>query len=269
MTEENHEPLGMEPAPIVVFGAPRSGTTYLQQLLNQHPDVFISHESRIFAWLHQAAVVLPRDDDYVVTNRDEFQHALREELPDLIRRFYRTLAPEKRYWGDKNPHYARPRHSGCLDTVLDLFPGARFVNIVRDGRDVVASLLRRRHDDGTPWVDFDGAHHTWLRHVSEGTDFGSRVGPAVCHEIRYEKLIADDVAGARQLFDFLGISFHEDVERFCETQHNSRTPFSQPTRDLEHGATRSDWTDLLEPEQRRQSLEMLGPMLDSLGYGDR
>jgi hypothetical protein len=43
--------------PIVVFGAPRSGTTYLEQILNAHPAVFISHETRVFAWLHHALVL--------------------------------------------------------------------------------------------------------------------------------------------------------------------------------------------------------------------
>jgi len=38
-------PAELAPDPIIVYGAPRSGTTYLEQILNAHPAIFISHET--------------------------------------------------------------------------------------------------------------------------------------------------------------------------------------------------------------------------------
>ena len=82
------------------MGAPRSGTTYLQRVLDLHPDVCLTHETRVFAWLHAAIRSLPASDQFVVTERDRFVGHLRTMLPDVVRSFYRQLGPNARYWGD-------------------------------------------------------------------------------------------------------------------------------------------------------------------------
>ncbi len=251
--------------PIVVFGAPRSGTTYVQRILNAHPQVFVSHESRVFAWLHRALAMV-NQDQFVVTHRSAFVDHLRGRLPGLVTQFYRDLAPEARWWGDKNPHYADPGNLGCLNTVAELFSDARFIHVIRDGRDVVASLLRRRFPDGKPWVDFDQAHFTWVNHVAIGSAFGRGAGEERYIELRYEELIADDIQGSRILLDFCGIDFHPDVEEFCASQQVRRTPFSEPTSDLSGDPGNSDWRALLSPQDQIRSLELLGPELVRQGY---
>src|SRR5215211_3395266 len=117
----------LESDPVIVYGAPRSGTTYLTTLLNSHPEVFVSNEIRLFAWLHQTINVVPLDVRNVMNSRSEFVNHLRVAFPELVREFYRKMHPGARYWGDKNPHYAAPRNQGCLDTIAELFPGSRFI----------------------------------------------------------------------------------------------------------------------------------------------
>jgi SAM-dependent methyltransferase len=258
--------LAREPAPILVFGAPRSGTTYVQRVLDLHPQLFLSHETRVFAWLHAAIEVLPDSDQYVVTERARFVAHLRTELPNVLRDFYARLSPDTRYWGDKNPHYADPANLGCLTLVAELFPGAKFVNIVRDGRDVVASLLRRTHTDGRPWADFEAAHRTWVTHLEIGRGFGRRQPSGAYLEIRYEDFVRDDVGQARQLCDFLGIEMSPAIEEFCAAQATERTPLSSPTRARIGEPGSSDWATLLSPADRRRSLDLLGPHLVHLGY---
>ena len=262
--------------PIILYGCPRSGTTYLHYMLNAHPDVFVSRETRLFAWLHQTLNVLTEHDSYLLNYRSEFVEHLQAELPEVIRRFYEkmTMTARKRwrprrsavrYWGDKNPHYADSRNDGCLETVVQLFPEARFVHIVRDGRDVIASLLRREND-GRPWVDFERAHYVWITHVRRGRSFGLSQPPGHYLELRYEELIADDLASARSLFAFLDIDMHPAVEQFCEEQRRARTPFSEPTRDISAGVQGSDWLAILDEEQQARSLGLLGETLLDFGY---
>jgi Sulfotransferase family len=251
--------------PIVIFGAPRSGTTYLAHVLGQHPEVFITNETRIFTWLHRA---LHEATDALMASRKQLEGHLRSALAGVVRDFYRTLMPPgARFWGDKNPHYARPADSGSLETVAELFPQARFIHVVRDGRDVVSSLLRKRHADGRPWVQsFDAAHAVWTRHVAVGCEFGASLAPSRYLELRYEDLVRDDATEARRIFDFLGLELHQDVAAFCRSQSVERTPFSGPTRDIAAGAARSDWARLLSPDEQRRSLELLGDWLLRLGY---
>jgi hypothetical protein len=254
----------LAPDPIIVYGAPRSGTTYLEVLLNQHPDVFISHETRVFEWLHQA-LGLAEGDELLYHHRDAFADHLRAAFPQLMRDFYRTLAPDARYWGDKNPHYADHRARGCLDLIAELFPGSKFVHIIRDGRDVVSSLIRKQ-EEGKPWVTFEEAHDTWKWHVDLGRVFGRRVGADRYFEFRYEDLVADDPGVAKEIFRFLDIDFDPAVENFCYAQHVKRTPFQDPMRDLEKGATVSDWPNTFTPEEQARSLELIGQDLVWYGY---
>jgi hypothetical protein len=254
----------MRPDPIIVFGAPRSGTTYLNAILNAHPDVFITHETRVFAWLHRSLRQVTAQPQMLSTHKDRYIAHLEETLPEVIRSFYRDLHPRIVHWGDKNPHYASKANEGCLDTVLTLFPGARFLHIIRDGRDVVTSLIRKTNQKGESWTTFDMAHEIWKRHVANGRSFVA-ANPEAAYELRYEDLIADDVGHARRVFEFLDIGFSDEVAAFCEEQARERTPLSGPTRDLSD-ARASEWSTVLDGEQQEQSLRMIGPELRELGY---
>jgi len=258
-------PVELEPDPIVVYGAPRSGTTYLEQVLNAHPEVFISHETRVFAWLHHA-LKLTSDHRLVANEREPFVQHLRAVFPDVMRDFYRRLAPNTHYWGDKNPHYADPSNEGTLEMIAELFPGSRFIHIIRDGRDVVSSLMRKRWNEEKPWVTFEQAHYTWTRHVRIGGSFGHTLDRSRYFELRYEDLVADDVAVADALFDFLGLELDAAVKAFCQKQQEKRTPFKDPTRDFGKGITVSDWSTLFSLEEQARSLELIGAPLVRYGY---
>lgn len=246
--------------PIIVLGAPRSGTTYLNAILNAHPDVNITHETRVFVWAHESLNTITQIDQVLLSYRDEFRAHLLERFPLLIRDFYQGLDAGAYYWGDKNPHYASPHYEGCLETIRALFPGARFVHIIRDGRDVVTSLIRKG------WVDFETAHKVWIGHVDMAHSFGSSVGNHAYLEVRYENLIEDDVGVAEDVFAFLGIDFRKRVRDYCIRQSATRTPLSEPTRDISGGAATSDWADVLGPERCITSLDLLAEHLVRCGY---
>lgn len=253
----------MRPDPVLLLGAPRSGTTYLRVLLCQHPEIDITHETRLFTWVHRALVELPRDPKTLATHEDRFLAHLRDRLPELIRDFHRSLTPGVRVWGDKNPFYASKPE--ILETVDELFPGARYLHIIRDGRDVVVSLLRKAETKG--WkVDFERAHQLWLESVHGGQAFGASC-PERYLELRYEELVSDDVAWALRALEFLDVDVHEDVVRFCREQRRRRTPVSQPTTDLENaGAPASGWAGYLDDDGRRRSMRLIGRELERLGY---
>lgn len=250
-------------APIVIYGAARSGTTYLVQIFNKHPRVHVSDETRIFAWVHDVFRRLTGDDRTSYRKRAELVDYLRRTLPRTVRDFYRELAPAALWWGDKNPHYAHPHNEGCLETIVELWPGARFIHIIRDGRDVVTSGLRG------VWKDFDSVHRMWTSHLDIGCTFGRALPAGQYFELRYEDLVRDDVDVARRMFDFLGIDFHPAVETFCLNQQERRTPFCTPSRDIRSDVTRSDWAEYLDAGGQLRSLDLLGDHLVRFGYATR
>lgn len=253
--------------PIVIYGAPRSGTTFLNQILNTHPEVHVTHEMRLFAWAHEALGSAMGKDRLLVTHREEFRGHATRHFAAMIRDFYATRWPHVRYWGDKNPHYGDVWNRGCLDTIRRIFPGAKFIHILRDGRDVVTSITRRKHADGAPWASLEDAAWTWRDHVTIATAFGRKVGPASQLEVRYEDLVADGSRVAREILQFLDIALDPKVEAFCQAQQVQRSLFSSPTRDLSGGdVTRSDWLQALSEEQQALAMHILRPMMVECGY---
>lgn len=121
------------PSPIIIYGASRSDTTYLSETLNSHPDIFISNETRIFAWMHESLKVITDDRRLLFRNRDDFIKHLSSVYPGVIRSFYSSLVNGRHNLGDMNPPYFSLQMLGCLDTIIELFPEKKFVRIIRDG----------------------------------------------------------------------------------------------------------------------------------------
>ncbi len=254
----------MKDDPIILFGAPRSGTTYLNAILNKQPGVFITHETRVFAWLHSALQSAAGRPQLVRSHADQFRDYLGPALAHTIREFYRSMRPSAEHWGDKNPHYASEANRGCLDTIATLYPGARFIHIMRDGRDVVTSLVRKTTPDGKPWTDFESAHRAWVSHVENARDFCAR-NPERSFELKYEQLVRDDAACAASVFDFLGLEMGNDVVDFCHEQARERTPLSGPTRPLTDTLA-SEWASVFDTDQQTRSMQLLEEQLTRLGY---
>jgi len=101
----------------------------------------------------------------------------------------------KQRWGDKRPAYLQN-----LDVILRLFPNAQIVNIVRDGRDCVASLKEMS------WHR-QGLHATiaaWARAVDDARRAARRLRNDQWHQLRYEDLVADPASELTRLCGYLG-----------------------------------------------------------------
>lgn len=253
---------GLVSAPFIVFGAPRSGTTYLQSLIDSDPRVVLTNETRIFTWMHRSLREAIESDKAVARMKADVLAHLRQELPRTVRAFYADLAPEATFWGDKNPFYGTD--DGVLETIDQLFPGARYVHLVRDGRDVVTSLHRRRGPDGKRWATFDHGHTLWLHSLEVANAHAERVGDRY-FQLRYEDLIADDVGKVKEVFTHLGLVPSAETLEYAGQQQAERTPLSTPTRTLDDVGG-SAWEDEWEPTDRLRSLDRLGDALVDLGY---
>ena len=87
----------MQP-PFFVIGAPRSGTSYLVEVLNRHPDVVMTNETRVMTFLYRALHRWSKDRMALMTERTLFLSTFRRHVPDIVRDFYRqctyTVVPE-------------------------------------------------------------------------------------------------------------------------------------------------------------------------------
>jgi hypothetical protein len=138
-----------------------------------------------------------------------------------------------------------PLHTARVDTLLDLFPGARFVHIVRDPHAVYPSTLRlwRRlaEDEGLQVSDFSRLEQCVLDdYVQVYESFeqsGHKIRPDRLCQIKYEDLVTDPVRQMRSIYEHLDLNEFESVRPAIEARAKEIAGFetnqhSTPTKDV-------------------------------------
>ena len=159
----------------------------------------------------------------------------------------------KQRYGDKTP-----LNVFHMDELDEMFPDAKFVHIIRDGRAVAASLLERQRVDsrfiGKDWAPINGAEaaKSWVESVYAARHYGSNHPPQQYHEIRYEDFTCRRHEVVQEIFSFIG----EELED-CVCQIRDKF-FIQPR----------EWRKTLtEPELYSfMSVESAVELLTELGY---
>ena len=88
--------------------------------------------------------------------------------------------------------------------LLQLFPDARFIHLVRDGRAVAASIIPLNWG---PKGVLSAARH-WIQHLAHGFAAEAALGPDRIIRVHYEKILAEPEATMKRLSSFLGVEFH-------------------------------------------------------------
>ena len=156
-----------------------------------------------------------------------------------------------------------PTHSFRIKTLLELFPDARFVHIVRNPYAVFPStvnLWKSMYDHGlqTPrYTGLDDHVYRTFTHLYAKLEEGKRlVAPERFHEMRYEDLIQDPLGQIKRLYDHLELSGYEEA-----------APHVQKYL-LEHADYQTNRYASLTPELRAEITRRWGPIIERYGYGN-
>jgi hypothetical protein len=239
---------------VFVVGSPRSGTTFLAGAVGSQPG---------FVDLGEVRPVKASIRRWTSLPEDEAANELRSTL-ERVRRlgFVRDLRPVEQ----------TPELSFVVGAAVRAYPQATVLHIVRDGRDVVCSLLERGwlreregHDDvgdrygshSRSWVEperrdeFTRAREAtraawaWRRYLT-----AARAAPEHTVEIRYEEIAADPKAAAEQLAGRL---------------ETDPTPLAEALGKV-HSRSIGRWRRDLTPEQVEDIEREAGPLLRELVY---
>ncbi len=256
--------------PVFVIGAPRSGTTFLGRCLAALPELSY----------HFEPVATMRAVPYVYAGAWTEAAAAR-----FYRRAYRGLV-RLRLDGGRRLAVKIPDDSFIVPFLAQTFPGARFVHIVRDGRDAAlshsrkpwlqaASTRARRYGGGGKrygpfprfWTepgrrdafrttsDVHRCIWAWKRHVEAALAHGRALPAGRYHELRYERFVHAPAAVADALLDFVGVT-----DAASRARLHARA-----------AAARADsvggWADAFTRVQRAEVEAEAGPLLRALGYG--
>ena len=271
------------PFPFIV-ACGRSGTTMLRVMFEQHPDIAIPPESyfplsffrrreryaaRGGSGVDLAALAedLLRHDRFLAWRLDPelVRSRLTGQAPDFaeaIRRVYALYAEAhgKRRYGDKTPPFLMH-----MRRLAEQFPEARFIHLVRDGRDVVLSL----RDQPFAPSSFTGAAEYWAGRVRRARQAGERLGPDRYVEVRYEDLVANTEAQLRRLCEFVELEFRPEMLAYRH-EDLARIPLTDKMRESgavrRPGSSRRDWRTQMTPRQLAVVESVAGDQLEAFGY---
>jgi hypothetical protein len=202
-------------APIFVVGVPRSGTTWVQRLLAAGPDAFPLLETYMFSGRVGLGALfrpVPYDagDEAPAASppglgRLFTRGELIEQAREIARRWLAAGVPSgTRFAVEKSPW-----HLHELRLIAEVLPEARFVYVLRDGRDVAISLLEaRRSWSGFGTSDPDEVVTEAATSWSNGCALAAAASPELGErmlEVRYERLRGEARASSAELFAHCGI----------------------------------------------------------------
>ncbi len=244
-------------------------------MLNAHPEVVVPPESRFIVELWPGEDAFDRDAFLAALAEHprfrvwELDLALVEEATklastyrDAIEGVYRAYATAhgKTVWGDKTPRYVE-----SMPLLSSLWPDARFIHLVRDGRNVALSYGNLPFGPKT----LAKAAELWAERVTTGMDEGVRLGPERYLELRYEDLVDDPDAGARSLCSAIGVDFDPQMLNYAEHSKDqvlSRAAKYNPNVTSAPVASSDTWHTRFSRTQLEIFEQIAGEVLERCGY---
>jgi hypothetical protein len=217
----------MHYAPIFIVGIGRSGTTLIRQMINSHSKIAIPYESHfITKYIKSISTYGDLNDDSNLTKLlsditsedilndwdfkltvDEFFEKIEERnLSSIFNVFFSCYAQHhgKCIWGDKSDYLDR------MFEIKQLFPDAKFIHIIRDGRDVANSVMKMTWGPSS----IGSAANWWAEGVRLGYSMGRMLDNNHYIEVRYEDLVLEAQPTLQKLCDFIGVDYEEKMLDF-------------------------------------------------------
>jgi hypothetical protein len=266
----------MAMAPVLLVGAPRSGTTWLQRTLLSLPECCGGQESHA---LCTVAKVVEDFDRKAAMERPHglAAHLTRPELIEQMRCFWlATMTPSIA----AAPTAVRllektPDHAVHLDLARELLPEARVIHLVRDPCDVVASLMSAsRRSWGAGWAPatVESATSRWIECVDAAEASGARFDSGRFLTIRYEDLQRDPRTAFTSILRLLELPMDRvEALKIASESGGAEIPlFGQlAERSSEEPAGFLGGSTPLGPWARRKVMRLVGNRYSTLGVAPR
>ncbi len=264
---------------LFIVGSPRSGTTMLQIVLGNHPRVATTVELTLFS--RYLGPWLKTWDDEVANLRDkQWQQGLPFIFSEaefvalahglLDQAYAKVLAakPAATHLLDKHPGYSL--HVAAIKRLL---PRARFIHVIRDGRDVASSMVAARAKMGFGAETLPAAAAAWKKFALAAREAQKFTGDYL--EVRYEDLLARGTSAYAEVLEFCGLPadpawIEETIAANTFEKMRDRQAAADPRVKLLAGHYRNGraggWEAEYGAEERFEFDRIAGDLLAELGY---
>ena len=274
--------------PIFIVGAPRSGTTLLQYMLRSHPNIcFPTGESHFIIPLYRNVKIFSdlkkpenirrvleamyqQSSDFFDTDLhgikfdiNELTEQLMDEgksnsMAEIISTLFEknAIAEGKLRWGDKTPYYLLH-----MEKLLNMFPSAQFIHIIRDGRDCALSMFERKHDFRV-YNTFFAAKY-WEIYVECGRRIGKGFGDKIYHEVHYEDLLDAPESKIKEICAFLNEPYSDNILNYKKSGEAGKTPLLQQS--IQKG-NKAKWREKMTAKQISIFESAVSHTLTEFGY---
>lgn len=268
--------------PFFIVGSDRSGTTMLRLMLDRASDgpaippetMFITDFRAVLrggglddhdaakeftqrVWAHPRVRLWGIDGDPAMpptglSHEAAFRWAVEQPFLAYMRR------DGKHWWADKTPP-----NIDHVDLLAEVFEGAKFVELVRDGRDVALSMITMPWGDNNVWT----CGLRWASCIREG-ERQRAARPDDVLLVRYEDLVTQPQEQLQRVSGFLGIAYDDDmlaVEKTDTSKLQHQDWFGNLWKGINTNAM-DKWRTKMSEHDQRLFLAAAGAELALHGY---
>jgi hypothetical protein len=236
--------------PFFIVASPRSGSTLLRLMLSCHPEICVPQEAGFLITLFVGFRDYSGDSEETVEfvekllqsgkfenwkiSREELLQGIHfrnpqnySELIDAVYRIYIDVwQPSKSIWGDKNNFFLNR-----IGRIHECFPKAKFVHLVRDGRDVACSYRGLSSINGEHAPNFStdlvSAANGWKANINKIDNSLKKIREDQKLIVRYEDLVLNPTDELSRICGFLGVAFNTEMMNYhAETYAHHYEPAS-------------------------------------------
>lgn len=248
---------------IAIFGVPRSGTSWLSQIINSHPDVVLRFQP-LFSYGHKGRLTDHSTDDEInrfffeiIHSQDPFalMHSdIHESYPDFVK----SASPT-------HIAFKETRYLHIIENILGRESDVKILGIVRNPMATLASWIQLPKEFKPEW----NIHQEWrlAQRKNQGKPeefFGFEKWKIAAENflrfekeyanlfklVRYDKLNTNTLETANTIFNFIGLNMHPQVSEFIEA--SSAVHEANPYSVYRSKANDNQWRGILPSDIVRE-----------------
>lgn len=259
---------------VFIIGSPRSGTTWLHSILGDHSAVASIAPVELTHFSNYLPALMDRWD----AQKKNLAEGITQGLPaiwsdeEFLEFIYSFTAKVYGKVLDRNPSATHivdkhPNYSNYTDLILRLYPDAKFIHVIRDGRDVVISSKSAKARANFMHDDVSEMAQKWIRFIGNSRKLHSH--SEHYFEVKYEEMLAEPATWLMKILEFCKLSNDSALVADLVSRNSIQNkPVSSVNTGIDHlrNNKKALYVQQLTLEERYIFDVIAGPLMRELGY---